>query len=200
MRFGRVISKSHCGSSVGDYSPTRLRVWRNGRRGGFPNCFSREESRGSNPLARTNFVTAPVEVTVRGKKADMERKQRLIQQRDQLLIEIEALRNKVIGLEMAIALFDGHGEAPTPTPSKKRSAMKDTVLDLLNEVGTTGLKGLIAVEIAERRSIHLDRQSVSSLLSRLKADGAVLYEGQRYKLKQFAGSAPSELPLRVVKG
>ncbi len=55
---------------------------------------------------------------MRGKKADMERKQRLIQQRDQLLIEIEALRNKVIGLEMAIALFDGDGEAPTPTPSK----------------------------------------------------------------------------------
>jgi hypothetical protein len=138
---------------------------------------------------------------VRGKKADMERKQRLIQQRDQLLVEIEALRNKVVGLEMAIALFDGDGEAPTPTPSKKRSAMKDTVLDLLNEVGTTGLNGLIAVEIAERRGIHLDRQSVSSLLSRLKADGAVVYEGQRYKLKQFAGPPKSsELPLRVVKG
>jgi hypothetical protein len=137
---------------------------------------------------------------MRGKKADMERKQRLIQQRDQLLIEIEALRNKVVGLEMAIALFDGDGEAPTPTSSKKRSAMKDTILDLLNEVGTTGLNGLIAVEIAERRGIHLDRQSVSSLLSRLKADGAVVYEGQRYKLKQFAGSSPSELPLRVVKG
>lgn len=142
-----------------------------------------------------------MEVTVRGKKADMERKQRLIQQRDQLLIEIEALRNKVIGLEMAIALFDGDGEVPTPTPSKKRSAMKDTVLDLLNEAGTTGLNGLIAVEIAERRGIHLDRQSVSSLLSRLKADGAVVYEDQRYKLKQFADSPlSSELPLRVVKG
>jgi hypothetical protein len=137
----------------------------------------------------------------RGKRADMERKQRLIQQRDQLLVEIEALRNKVAGLEMAIALFDGDGEAPTPTPStRKRTAMKDTVLDLLNEVGTTGLNGQIAVEIAERRGTHLDRQSVSSLLSRLKKDDICVYQGQRYKLRQFAGSSPSELPLRVVKG
>lgn len=135
-----------------------------------------------------------------GKRVDMERKQRLIQQRDQLLIEIEALRNRVAGLEMAIALFDGDGEAPVPSSSRRRSGMKDTILDLLNEVGTTGLNGAIAVEIAERRGIHLDRQSVSSLLSRLKGDGIVAYESQRYKLKQFAGSAPTELPLRVVKG
>lgn len=131
-----------------------------------------------------------------GKRADMERKQRLIQQRDQLLIEIEALRNKVAGLEMAIALFDGDAPTgPTGPPRARRSAMKDTVLDLLTEVGTTGLNGAIAVEIAARRGVHLDRQSVSSLLSRLKADGAAVYEGQRYKLKQFAGSGPSELPL-----
>lgn len=135
-----------------------------------------------------------------GKRVDMERKQRLIEQRDRLLVEMEALRNRVAGLEMAIALFDGDGEASAPSSSKRRSGMKDTVLDLLNEVGTTGLNGAIAVEIAERRGMHLDRQSVSSLLSRLKADAIVVYEGQRYKLKQFAGSAPAELPLRVVKG
>lgn len=135
-----------------------------------------------------------------GKRVDMERKQRLIEQRDRLLVEMEALRNRVAGLEMAIALFDGDGESPAPSSSKKRSGMKDTVLDLLNEVGTTGLNGAIAVEIAARRGVHLDRQSVSSLLSRLKADGLCVYEDQRYKLKQFAGSASSELPLRVVKG
>jgi hypothetical protein len=130
--------------------------------------------------------------TKRGK--DMERKQRLIQQRDQLLREIEALRNKVAGLEMAIALFDEEG-VPAPVSERRRSGIKDTVLDLLNEVGTTGLNAAIAVEIANRRGIHLDRQSVSSLLSRLKTDGAIVYEGQRYKLKQFAGATDL---LRVV--
>lgn len=132
-----------------------------------------------------------------GKKAEMERKQRLIQQRDQLLTEIEALRNKVAGLEMAIALFDDDRTTPALPERRRRSGIKDTVLDLLNEVGTTGLNGAVAVEIAERRGIHLDRQSVSSLLSRLKADGVAVYEGQRYKLKQFSGTA-SELPFRVV--
>lgn len=127
---------------------------------------------------------------------DMERKQRLIQQRDQLLREIEALRNKVVGLEMAIALFDEEGVTPSASGSeRKRSGIKGTILDLLNEVGTTGLNAAIAVEIANRRGIHLDRQSVSSLLSRLKTDGAIIYEDQRYKLKQFAGNADL---LRVV--
>lgn len=134
-----------------------------------------------------------------GKKADMERKQWLIQQRDQLLVEIEALRNKVAGLEMAIALFSDDDDSPAPSPRKKRSGIKDTVLDLLNETGTTGLNGALAVEISERRGVHLDRQSVSSLLSRLKADNVVVYEGQRYKLKQFGGTSSSELPLRIVK-
>jgi hypothetical protein len=130
----------------------------------------------------------------------MERKQRLLHQRDQLLREIEALRNKVAGLEMAIALFeeDITPSAPQP-PQRRRTGMKDTVLDLLNEVGTTGLNGAIAVEMAEKRGIHLDRQSVSSLLSRLKTDGVAVYEDQRYKLKQFAGTATSpNLPFRVV--
>jgi len=132
-------------------------------------------------------------------KKDMERKQRLIHQRDQLLREIEALRNKVAGLEMAIALFDEDTVPPAAPQSRRRTGMKDTVLDLLNEAGTTGLNGAIAVEIAQRRGIHLDRQSVSSLLSRLKTDGAVVYEDQRYKLKQFAGTgAAPDLPFRVV--
>jgi hypothetical protein len=132
----------------------------------------------------------------------MERKRRLIQQRDQLLVEIEALRNKVAGLEMAIALFDGDGQSRATTAIERpsRSGIKATILDLLSEVGTTGLNAVIAVEIAERRGVHLDRQSVSSLLSRLKSAGAVVYEGERYKLKQFAGTGSgTELPLRVVK-
>ena len=129
---------------------------------------------------------------------DMERKQRLIQHRDQLLVEIEALRNKVSGIEMAIALFDDDHAAPAPSLRRKHTGTKGTLLDLLNEVGTTGLNGAIAIEIAERRGIHLDRQSVSSLLSRLKNDGVVVYENQRYRLKQFAGTGSSELPLRAV--
>jgi hypothetical protein len=85
---------------------------------------------------------------------------------------------------MAIALFDEDSAPTAPRPpQRKRMGMKDTVLDLLNEVGTTGLNSAIAVEIAEKQGTHLDRQSVSSHLSRLKAEGIAVYENQQYKLK-----------------
>src|SRR3954447_13773068 len=81
--------------------------------------------------------------------------------------------------------------APSLTPSPISTTSDNSnhrpfaggLLSLLNEVGTTGLNGAIAIEMAERRGIHLDRQSVSSLLSRLKAEGIAVYEDQRYKLK-----------------
>ena len=38
-----------------------------------------------------------------------------------------------------------------------------------------------------KRGIELDRGSVSSLLSRLKKDGVLFYDGSRYRLKEYAG-------------
>jgi hypothetical protein len=117
------------------------------------------------------------------KKADM---QRLIDQRDQFLLEIEALRNKIAGVEIAIALLESSesGSSGRNRPDKK--SIKVILLDLLQEVGTTGLNAAAAVEIAERRGWRLDRGTVSSLLSRLKRDGAITYDGERYKLAKFA--------------
>jgi len=135
------------------------------------------------------------------KKADM---QRLIEQRDRLLVEMEALKNKVAGLEMAISLLDGEepGQREATAPAAARSSVKGAILDLLREVGTTGLNAATAVEIASRRGIALDKQTVSSLLSRLKRDGVVVYENDRYRLAQFANTKagdgdPSTL-LRVI--
>jgi hypothetical protein len=125
------------------------------------------------------------------RKVDM---QRLRAQRDRLLFEIEALRNKVAGIEMAMALLSP-GEASNveaaPAP-RIRLSVKSFVLDLLSELGTIGLNAATAVEIGERRGVHLDRQSVSSLLSRLKNEGVVVYESERYKLPRFAGQKASE--------
>lgn len=111
-------------------------------------------------------------------KADM---QRLIDQRDQLLREIEALRNKVAGIEMAISLLDGDAH---PSGKSNRS-VKGVLLDLLQEVGTTGLSAASAVEMANRRGITLHAGSVGSTLSRLKGDGAVVLVGNKYVLTRF---------------
>lgn len=117
------------------------------------------------------------------KRADV---QRLIDQRDQLLKEIEALRNKVAGIEMAITLLDGED---TAAPGSSRRSVKAVVLDLLKEVGTTGLSATNAVEMAHRRGITLHSGSVGSTLSRLKGMGTVVLQGNRYVLADYASKA-----------
>lgn len=110
---------------------------------------------------------------------------KLIAQRDLLLKEMDALRNKIAGLEMAIALVGGNDE-PTENSRRRSSAsVKAVLLDLLTEVGTTGLTAAEAVELANRRGKTLNINSVSSTLSRFKGDGAVVRDGDRYTLKEY---------------
>jgi hypothetical protein len=134
---------------------------------------------------------------MRARKVDM---QRLMEQRDRLLADIEALRNKVAGIEMAMALIDNEPiEAASPT-RQIRLGTKSFILDLLMEMGTTGLNAVTALEIGERRGVHLERQSVSSMLSRLKTDGLLVYEDHRYKLVKFASEDRGVPLLRAVTG
>jgi len=114
--------------------------------------------------------------------------QKLLDKRDQLQAELEALRNKIIGVELAITLLEGDAmpaveQSPTRLP---KTSVKPTLIDLLREVGASGLIASTAVEIAAKRGISLDRNTVSSLLSRLKRDGLVDYDGERYRLLEFA--------------
>lgn len=113
--------------------------------------------------------------------------QRLIDQRDALLREIEAIRNKVAGIEMAITLLDG--DASASGASVQRS-VKTVLLDLLKEVGTTGLSAAAAVEMASRRGITLHAGSVGSTLSRLKSMEVVVLQGNKYVLADYAPKAP----------
>ena len=136
------------------------------------------------------------------RKVDMQRKA-IEGQRDRLLAEIEALKNKVAGLELALSLLGNDAKADeVPRAERARGGIKQILMDLLREAGTTGLNATTAVEIAERRGIHLDRQSVSSTLSRMKGEQLVHYNGDRYRLVQFAtvDSRPFQsgvIPLRV---
>jgi DNA-binding transcriptional regulator LsrR (DeoR family) len=114
-----------------------------------------------------------------------EMKQRLLEERDRLLRQKEALENQIAGIERAIALVGGGDDGPQASQARRRSSTKSIVLDLLDDVGTMGLNAATAVEIADRQGTTLDRASVSSLLSRLKRDGVVAYDGDRYRLKKF---------------
>jgi hypothetical protein len=117
----------------------------------------------------------------------------LVEQRGKLLAEMEALKNKIAGLDLAISILQkgapvGKGELAAVS---RRTGVKGFVLDLLKERGSEGLNASIAVEIAALRGVLMDRGSVSSLLSRLKQDDAVVYEDNLYRLKEFATSNSS---------
>jgi hypothetical protein len=122
-----------------------------------------------------------------GRKAEMVQRKAIENQRDRLLVEIEALRNKVAGLELALSLMGAESTAAEGREKPKESrGLRQTLTDLLREAGTTGLNATSAVEVAQRRGVHLERQSVASTLSRMKKDGELVYNGDRYKLIQFA--------------
>ncbi len=126
-----------------------------------------------------------------------EMKKRLLEEREKLLRQREALDNEIKGIERAIALVSA--EESSKTATGKRTQIKGIVLDLLEDVGTTGLNATDAVELANKKGLTIERASVSSLLSRLKKDGVVVYDGNKYRLPKYAPSDddPSAPGLRV---
>ena len=83
--------------------------------------------------------------------------------------ELKKLQVEIAALEEAHQLTLGISDQ---IPRKKRAARSDVkslVLSLLEEVGSAGLVATSAVDIAEKRGIHLERGTVSSLLSSAKA-------------------------------
>jgi len=60
--------------------------------------------------------------------------------------------------------------------------VKVVLLEMLEIAGAAGLNAAIAVSIAAKREMKVDRTTLSSLLSRLKADGIVDHDGYRYRL------------------
>ncbi len=129
-----------------------------------------------------------------------EMKQRLLQEREKLLRQRDAIDNEIKGIERAIALISA--EENVPSSGGKRTQIKGIVLELLEDVGTTGLNATDAVQMANRKGLTIERASVSSLLSRLKKDGVVIYDGEKYRLPKFAktGNQPSQTSFHVLPG
>ena len=120
---------------------------------------------------------------------DKKMKERLLKERETLLHERDALENQIKGLERAIALFPDEG---AKLANGKKQPIKALVLELLEDVGTTGLNAATAVNMASTRSTPLERASVSSLLSRLKGDGIIEFDGSMYRLPKFAKAVAEE--------
>src|SRR5579862_684191 len=96
--------------------------------------------------------------------------EQLIKQRDQLVAEMEAMRNKIAGLEIAIRVVSGEPERAI-TPGAGKIRVSETIVSLLRESGEAGLKPKAAIELAAGRGISLNRGSVYSLLNRMERAG-----------------------------
>lgn len=98
---------------------------------------------------------------------------------------------KIEGLREAAGLKEGVQpvmEDPVLRRRARRGDLKETVLSIAEDVGEKGLTTEECVALAKSgKGIDLVPGSVSSLLSRLKQDGVMFFDGQRYRLKQFAG-------------
>jgi hypothetical protein len=112
----------------------------------------------------------------------------LRQERDRLVAEIDALTNKVSGLDLAIELITKSVDVDQKSESQsdRRGGTAEILYSLLEHAGGLGLNVQEALEMAARRGNDLNKSSVSSLLSRMKRVGTVVYVGKRYILKDLA--------------
>lgn len=98
---------------------------------------------------------------------------------------------RIEGLREALRIHGGAPIEPLAVDARKRirrGNLTDTVLALADEAGEKGLTSEEFVRLAKiAKGVDLVPASVSSLLSRLKNDGVMFFDGQRYRLKQFAG-------------
>ncbi|MCZ8152748.1 MAG: hypothetical protein O9292_10215 [Rhodobacteraceae bacterium] len=120
-------------------------------------------------------------------KVLQERLNSILQQKAKLQVEEDLVRD-------LIREANGEPKAKVRAP---RANVKQSVLDLLEQVGANGLNAVLAVELAAKAGVTLERGTVSSLLSRLKNEGVVDYDNTVYRLKKFKVDGPNVLPLRT---
>lgn len=100
--------------------------------------------------------------------------------------EIKALQGKEAGLKAAIAIVSDEPTAPDDVKpaNGRRSPIKDTVLRLTQAHAEQGVVAADIVHLARTEGVTLDRNSVSSLLSKFKRDGVLDYDGKVYRPKR----------------
>jgi hypothetical protein len=102
--------------------------------------------------------------------------------REKLVAEIVALQNQLKAWDEAIALLEGENTPVKPPEIKQRGKnVKETVLTLVENAGADGINAAGVLDAAKSMGVHLDRGSVSSLLSRLKRENVLaISDGGRY--------------------
>lgn len=115
--------------------------------------------------------------------------EKLLADRERLRANIGALQGELSGIERAIS-YARNQEPQTGTNEehvksgqqhRPRLAVKEIILGLLSNHAMTGLGTGEILSYAKASGHDLDPNSVSSLLSRMKSDGVLIYEEKKYK-------------------
>ena len=112
----------------------------------------------------------------------------LRERRDKLRAEVQGVQTRLDEVEFMLRTLGDETAKVEEAKRTRRGDLKDIVLAMYEEAGEAGLSTQACIRWAkERRGVDLQPASVSSLLSRLKADGVLFFDGDRYRLKRFAG-------------
>lgn len=113
--------------------------------------------------------------------------------------QLEAVRAQIARLQikeetLLELLRELTGEPATePKPARRRAPnVKPLVLDFMREVGERGATSTEVDDAVRALNPTVAKDTVGSVLSRLKADGALGYDGERYYEKRFTPPRPFE--------
>ena len=100
--------------------------------------------------------------------------------------EILRLQAERAGLVRAKTILSAGDELITPARRKRSANIKPLILDFMRNVGPTGAtSGEVSAFVSDQVPT-VAKDTVGSILSRLKADNALAYNGERYFETRFA--------------
>jgi len=107
-------------------------------------------------------------------------RQELVNEINALELKVNLLTEKLTGIDLAIKII---GEPFVPNSfigRKGKEAVKSVVLRLLLSNKDDGLSAALVIDKAKEEGIALNKQTVSSLLSRLTSDRVISRQGNHY--------------------
>ena len=110
----------------------------------------------------------------------------LAQELARLRKEIERLRVEEAALIRLQSAFSGDAAEESGQPKKRLTNVKPLVLDIMGRAGFVGATATEVVALAKTELTDVAPATITSLLSRLKADGALIRDGDRYFDARFA--------------
>lgn len=107
------------------------------------------------------------------------------------IARLQARREGVIRAKELLSGGQSGGQVPptTPEPRKRATNIKPLILDLMKGAGNDGATSAQVAAAVREQAPAVAKDTVGSVLSRLKADGALVYDGERYYDARFAPKA-----------